>query len=139
MIGARIDPQFREHLPAEGVPRKHAANGRANDTIGMSRFEQFADGDLLDSALVSRVAVVGLLFALSTAESDLLGIHDDHVVADVCVRSELRLVLSAQDGRDSCRESTQDQIFGVHNVPAVFDLFGTHASRCGKGSIGHFE
>jgi len=48
-------------------------------------------------------------------------------------------VLSAQDRRDSRRESAQDQIFSVHDVPAALDLVGTHALRRGKGSISHLE
>lgn len=139
MIGARIDAKLREHLSTESVPREHPTNGRADDAVGMRGSEKLVRCDRLDASLVTAVAVIGLLLSLPTGKCDLVGVHDDDVVTDVRMRCKARLVFAAEHRRDSRRESAQNQIFRVDDIPGAVGLVAADALRCSKCSIGHAE
>jgi len=139
MLGAGVHAKLREHLTSEVVLRKHAAHGRAHDAIGVGRREQLVGRDRLDTAHVARVVGVDLLLALAAGQDDLLGVHDDDVVAGVGVGREGRLVLPAQNGRHARRQPAEDQVLRVDDVPAAFDLVGGDATGRRKSSLRHLE
>lgn len=58
-----------------------------------------------------------LLLHLGTGEDHLVGVDDDNEVTHIHVRSEGRLVLTSQQRRSMARQSTQDDILCIDDVP----------------------
>ena len=76
----------------------------------------------LEAAGVPRVAVDDLALGLVGREHDLVGVHDDDVVAGVEMRGEGGLVLAAQDPGDLGGEAAEDHALGIDDVPGTLDL-----------------
>src|SRR5688572_33321533 len=68
------------HATAERVLRQHALDRELDHPLGML-IEQLLEGDLLDAADVSRVMEIELVGELAPRDANLLGVHDDDVVA----------------------------------------------------------
>jgi hypothetical protein len=68
------------------------------------------------------VAVHDLAIALVRREHDLVGVHDDDVVARVEVGGEGGLVLAAQHPGHLGGEAAEDQAVGVDDEPGTLDL-----------------
>ena len=97
------------------------------DTPLLTLFYVEDDGRLLgrhvpEAADVSGVPAIALVRELVTREVDLLGVEDDHVVTDVEVRREARLVLAPENRRHLGRQAPQHLPLGVDDEPLPFDL-----------------
>lgn len=68
------------------------------------------------------MAIVHLVIFLSTRDSDLVGVHDNDVVARIDVRGIRRLVLSAQTFCDFRSQSTKRVVRCVDDVPIVYHI-----------------
>src|SRR5262249_50874757 len=103
MVRPRVDLQLRDLLPCETVLREHSLDGHPNDLRGPT-VELLPERSASQTARVVRVPEVALLVELVPGDLDLLRIHDDHEVARVDVRRELRLPLSAKRVGDPGRQ-----------------------------------
>src|ERR1700736_1752347 len=83
--------------------------------------EQLAERDSLDAADGAGVVEVELRAQLVAGHADLLGIHDDDVVAAVHVRGVLGLVLAAQAHGHVAREAPERLAAGVDYEPVATD------------------
>ena len=133
MLRPRVDLELAKLLAGEPVAGEHPLDRLADDLLG-PLLEQIAEGAGADPARVAAVAPVELLLALVPGHGDLLGVDDDHEVADVDVRGVGRLVLAAQHVRDLGGQATEGLALGIDDVPdplAVLGirLVGLHRSR----------
>src|SRR5690606_14288270 len=118
---AGVDLQLGALAPAEAVLRQHAAHRPADGLLRLAAV-QLGEGLGADAARVARVPPDDLAVGLARREHDLVGVHDDDVVAGVDVGREDRLVLAPQDAGDLARQATEDHALGVHDVPGPLDL-----------------
>jgi hypothetical protein len=70
-----------------------------------------------------------LLLTLVAGQGDLLGVDDDDEVTGVDVRGEGRLVLAAQQRGRLRRETPEDDVTRVDDVPATNDVAGLGGVR----------
>src|SRR5206468_10457951 len=75
--------------------RQHPLHGEPDDLLG-TPLEHVVQRARAQAARIAGAAVVALLPALVARHGDLFGVDDDHEVADVAVRRELRLALAPQ-------------------------------------------
>jgi len=132
MSRAGVDTQLRKLGAAQTVLRQHAAHRETHDTLGVAR-QEVAEVLGLDAARVTGVAVVQLAFGLAQRNVELAGVDHDHVIADVDVRGEDRLVLATKELRNLGRQASENDAFGVDHVPGVHDvcvfgMVGPHGS-----------
>src|SRR3954468_3479735 len=128
VLGACVDLELGEHLPAEAVVRQHPLDGALDDAVGV-RAQLVADVDRLEAARVTGVPVGDLVLALGAGQRDLARVDDDDEVADVDVRGVLGLVLAAEQDRGLAGESTEHHVGGVDDVPGPADLAGLRGVR----------
>src|SRR5262245_18064649 len=60
VLGTRVDPELREHAPAEVVLRQHALHGGLEHALGVRAVEQLRGGRRLEAAGPAGVADVRL-------------------------------------------------------------------------------
>ena len=77
-----------------------------------------------EAARVAGVAVVALLLALVAGHRDLLGVDDDHEVADVAVRRVLGLALAAQRVGDLGGQAAERLAARVDDEPVALAVSG---------------
>src|SRR3954452_1802763 len=133
MLAAGVDLELRDLLPREPVLGKHPLHSDA-EHLGRPAVELLAERPAAEPARIARVAVVTLLVELVAGDADLLGVHDDHEVAGVDVRGELRLPLAAERVGDLRREPAERLALGVDEIPLARDLsrlgaVGLHRKR----------
>src|SRR5215468_4349590 len=133
MLWAGIDLQLRDLLARESVLREHPLHGDAQH-LGRPALELLAERPAAQAARIARVAVVALLVELVAGDLDLLRVHDDHEVAGVDVRCELRLALAAERVGDLRREPAERLALGVDEIPLARDFsrlgaVGLHRKR----------
>src|SRR6185436_8051771 len=124
MFGTGIDPQVAELHPRERSPGQHALDGLLDDPLGKFALEDRARRALLDAADIAGVMAIDLVLALPAGQHDLFRVDDDDVVAIVDMRSEGRLVLSAQPHGHDAGETTDDKTGRVDHDPLLLDIGG---------------
>ncbi|EGJ76843.1 putative 50S ribosomal protein L13 [Streptomyces sp. Tu6071] len=125
---ARVDLQLREHLTAEGVLREHALDGLLDGLLRVVR-EEVVVTDRTQTARVTRVTVGELLGPLVAGEVHLVGVDDDDEVTGVDVGGVDRLVLAPQEAGGGRRQTAQDNVPGVDDVPLASHIAGLGAVR----------
>src|SRR3954468_6748477 len=133
MLGAGVDLQLRDLLAREPVLGEHPLHGDA-EHFGRPALELLAKRPAAQAARIAGVAVVPLLVELVAGDVDLLGVHDDHEVACVDVRRELRLPLAPECVGDLGREPAERLALGVDEIPLARDFsrlgaVGLHRKR----------
>ena len=128
MLGTRVDLELLELGSTELGVGNHALDGLLNGALRAGG-QQLAVGDGGQATRVAGVAVGELLVSLAVGESHLVGIDDDDIVATVLVGGELGLVLPTEQGGGLGRESTQDDVGGVDDVPVLLDVAGLRCVR----------
>ena len=122
MFGTGINAQVRHLLATQRVARNHAFNRLDNDAFGMIAADDFFSGNILDTAGMSRMAVINFVVHLFARQVNLFGIDDDNIVTAINVRRETGFMLAAQNLRDQACQTTQNQIFGINQIPLLFDF-----------------
>ena len=120
MVGALVDLQLAEQLPAEGVVGQHPLDGLLDDALGKAGLEML-EGFGLHAAGTAGVAPVDLLRGLVAADADLVGIDDHHEITGVEVGREGGLVLAAQHLGHFAGETAEGLIRGVDQIPLAID------------------
>ena len=82
----------------------------------------FLEGRFVDTAGVTRVAIVRLLARLFSGELQLVGVDDDDKVARVDVGREFGLVLAAQAQSDFAGKTAEHLITGIDHEPVALNL-----------------
>src|SRR3989441_6619050 len=121
MLGPRVDLELRDLLPSQPVLRKHALHRSTQNLFGPA-LELLAQRSAADPAGIAGVAEIALLVELVASHLDLLGIDDDHEIADVDMRRVLGLPFAAQLLRDAGGEPAERLPVGVHHVPVAVDF-----------------
>ena len=68
------------------------------------------------------MAVVDLLLPFVTGQLDPLGVDDNHVVASVQMRGPGRFSLASEQGGHMGRQTPQDHVLSVYEVPSSLEL-----------------
>src|SRR3954466_13470790 len=123
MLGARIDLELGQLLTAEAVAGKHPLDREADDLFRPA-LEHIVERAGLQTARITRVAVVHLLGALLSRDRDLLRVVDDHEVTGVDVRGVSRLALAAQRVSDLGRETAEGLALSVNDEPVALAIRG---------------
>src|SRR5690625_715968 len=134
VVRAGVDLELLQLLAAEGVLREHAADRLLDGALGEA-LEQLRVADGLEPARVPGVAVGDLVLALAPGQGDLRGVDDDDIVTTVDVRGEARLVLPTEQGGDLRRQSAEDDVGSVDDVPALLDVAGLRCVRAHGRSL----
>src|SRR5690554_3298218 len=121
MGGTGVHLELLQHLAAEPVLREHAPDRAAHGVLGVAA-ERLAVGLRLDATGEAGVTPQELALGLVRGEHDLVGVHDDDVVAGVDVRRERGLVLAAQDAGDLGGHAAEHEVLGVDDVPGALDV-----------------
>ncbi len=137
MIGAGVDLELLEHLPAEPVLGKHPADGFLDDELGLALDEAFV-GLCLEAAGIAGEAGLHLLLSFGAGEDDFLSIGDDDEITGVNMRCVLRAVLAHEDDRDLNSHPAEALAFGVDMAPGLGDFVGfgeVSLSHCGSAFV----
>jgi len=122
VFGTLENLELLEHLPTQGVLRKHTLDGLFQDAFGLQG-QQLFKIDGFQVADVTGVVVVHLVLKLSSRDVDFLGVDYNDVVAGVHVGSKDRLMLAAQTVRYLGSQATERLVSGVDHVPvALYSL-----------------
>ena len=78
---------------------------------------------------VTGVVEIALLLKLPARELDPLRVHDDDAVSPVHMRRESRLVLTAQNLRDTAREPAERLPGSIHQEPTAHDVLRLERER----------
>ncbi len=116
VIRSDEDVQLVELTAPQTGLGQHALDGKFDETPRIP-LEDLAGGHDFLPSRVATIALIFLLFPLLTRQSDLFGIDDDDVIAEVFVGCKLWLVLAAQYGHDSGSQSTEHHTFRIDDVP----------------------
>src|SRR5690606_40453774 len=92
-----------------------------------------ADGPELGR--VPGVAVGDLVLALAPGQGDLRAVDVVAIVTTVDVRGEARLVLPTEQGGDLRRQSAEDDVGSVDDVPVLLDVAGLRCVRAHGRSL----
>ena len=123
VFGALENFKLLEHLPTQGVLRKHTLDGLFQDAFGLLSQELFKiDG--LQVADVTSVVMVHLVLELSARNVNFFGIDYNNVVAGVHVGSKYRLMLAAQTKRDLGSQSSEGLVGRVNYIPVALYSLG---------------
>src|ERR1700691_301783 len=114
VLGSGVDEELAHDLATETVLGDHTLD-RVEDQLDRVLVEQGLPRGGAQTARVTRGVVGELLGGLVGGEHDLVGVHDDDVVAAVNVRGEIDTVLAAQERGGDGRESTEHETLGVHD------------------------
>lgn len=79
-------------------------------------------GEGLESARISGVIGVGLVFHLVAGEHDLLRIDDDDMISGIDIGGESRFMLASQQGGDLRRQAAECLSLGIHQEPFPSDI-----------------
>jgi hypothetical protein len=121
MLCAGVALQLLDHRVTERTLGQHALDGLLKHARREALL-QLGEIGFVDTALVTRMALVLLVLRLVTGHTQLLDIHDDDVVTGVHVRGEDRLVLAAQTACDLTGEAPEYLVRGIDNVPVAHDF-----------------
>src|SRR5690606_25504257 len=121
MSRGRVNLQLLKLLAPQAVLRQHAAHGSPDHAV-REALKLVTQRDAGEAAGITRVAIVLLGFHLVASHADLVGVDDDHEVANIHVRAEDRLVLSAQQHRDLRGETPQGLILSIYHIPLALDV-----------------
>ena len=94
MFRALVGAKFFEHLSAEAVLRKHALDGFVNKSVALFS-DHVSVRSLLQTADITGVIGVKLLFGFFAGQSDLIAIDDNNVISAIDVRRESRFVFTS--------------------------------------------
>ena len=106
MLRARVDFSLRSCCATKPVARQHPLTASLRTSSGRRSIISSKVRERR-SAREAAVAVVALLLALVARHRHLLGVDDDHEVADVAVRRVLRLALATERVGDLGREPAE--------------------------------
>src|SRR4051794_18302254 len=137
MLAVDVDLQLAPHRFAEFGLWQHAAN-RFLDQAGWVLLANVFRAFLAQSALVSAVIAIELLFFLASRHPHARRVHDDDVVAGVDVGRVDGLVLSLEETSSFCRYSTEDLALGVNHVPLPDDTPVSGDKRTHENSLSAF-
>ena len=79
-------------------------------------------GFRLDTTGVATVGIDQSSLGLTCSHHYLVGVHDDYMVAGIHIRGIDRLVLTTQNASNFGTKPTEDEAFGVDNVPVTLDF-----------------
>src|SRR5690606_30120215 len=134
VLRAGVDLELLQLVATERGLRQHAADGLLDDALGEAR-QQLCVVRRLEAARVPGVAVGDLVVELAAGEGDLLRVDDDDEVTVVDVRGEARLVLPTEQGGDVGRQSAEDDVGSVDDVPVLLDVAGLRCVRAHGRSL----
>src|SRR5205814_6618063 len=92
VAGDPVDLELLRHGASEAVLREHSLDRPLDHALGMGP-EHRLGAHLFEAADVAGVPAILLVLELPSRELDLFSVDHDHVIADVKVRTEARLVL----------------------------------------------
>ena len=116
MFVAFVNFELGHENPAEAILGDHAANGVGNELFrGLGAYVGHSAEPLATlPAGIAHELLVGLFFA---SNGHLFGINDNDKVAGIEMRSEDRLVLSAENICDLDGQTAQDSAIGINHMP----------------------
>jgi hypothetical protein len=121
MLAAAIHLELLGHRATEPVLGEHALDRPLDDAVGMG--PQHGLGvHFLEPADVPGVPAVLLVLQLPAGELDLLRVDDHHVIADIQMRAEARLVLAAEDRGHARGEATEHLSLRIDQIPLPLDI-----------------
>src|SRR5690606_12359251 len=128
VLRAGVDLELAQLGPTERGLGQHAAHGLLDDALRVSR-EQLGIALGLEATRITGVAVGDLVLTLAPGERDLVGVDDDDEVTSIDVRREGGLVLAPQQRGGLARETTEDDVGSVDDVPVALSLAGLGGVR----------
>jgi ubiquinone biosynthesis monooxygenase Coq7 len=136
VIFAAEHMQFLVHATTQGTLGQHALDGEFERPLGVL-LEQFAERNALQIADIAGVLVVDLVGELGARNPHVTGIDDHNVIAQILMRSVVRLVLAFQAQCDFRGESAKCFARGINEVPVTSDFvglgkYGVHESALGR-------
>src|SRR5688500_5066219 len=121
MIGACIDLELADHLPAQPVLGQHSRDGPRYHSY-RAPYAEVRERFCLEATRIARISVVDLVLALLRSDRHLSGIDDNDKVAGIDVRSENRLVFASQEGGDLGRHRPERRLCSVDDPPLAVDI-----------------
>ena len=112
MLCTCVNAEFLEHFCAERVLGKHALNCLVHCEFGFFR-HQFLVLDFLESADVTGVIAIVLIFEFVARENDFVAVDYDNVVAAVDVGSVLWFIFALQDSSNLRSETTENHLLST--------------------------
>src|SRR5579883_617806 len=115
--------QLLKGLAPERIFRKHAFYSLADNALRILRLE-FGELFVTRSTRIQRVVIIRLLLHTLTGHLDLRRIDDDHEIANIGIRCELRFMLTAKYACHTGGKAADCLVRSIYNMPLSLDLFG---------------
>ena len=123
MLGAGIDPQTAQLVPANRIRRDHALYRQLHGELGLGAHQRVIPHSLQMADIPGMVIVI-LLLQLAAGEDGVLAVHNDHMIAAVHMGGKGGLVLASEQHGGLSGHTAKGLSGGVDHIPAALDLSG---------------
>lgn len=119
MLGALKDLEPGDSAPLELVSGQHTGNGSSQNLADSLVLNHSLDSHMVRVTRLRRLHKVFLLLQLGARKSQLVGVHDNHIVAAVVAGVVHGLVFTLESLGDGGGQSTKGSLLlgHVHKVP----------------------